>query len=73
MARQQLIERAVACLEKLSAQPQADAVLGEEIGWGWLRLAELQADHSAVNTGQIKVAEINYKKAVATLAAAHTQ
>ena len=72
-ARQQLIERAIAYLEKLSAQPQSDAALAEEIGWGWLRLAELQAGHSAVNTGQISAAEGNYKKAVATLAAAHAK
>ena len=72
-ARQQLIERAIAYLEKLSAQPQSDAALAEEIGWGWLRLAELQAGHSAVNTGQINAADGNYKKAVATLAAAHAQ
>ena len=72
-ARQQLIERAIAYLEKLSAQPQPDAALAEEIGWGWLRLAELQAGHSAVNTGQINVAEVNYKKALATLTAAHSR
>ena len=72
-ARQQLIERAIAYLEKLSAQPQSDAALAEEIGWGWLRLAELQAGHSAVNTGQINAAEINYKKALTTLAAAYAQ
>ena len=76
-ARQQLIERAIAYLEKLAAQPQpqpqSDAALAEEIGWGWLRLAELQAGHSAVNTGQINAADGNYKKAVATLAVAHAQ
>ena len=72
-ARQQLIERAIAYLEKLSAQPQPDAALAEEIGWGWLRLAELQAGHSAVNTGQINVAEVNYKKALTTLTAAHAR
>ena len=72
-ARQQLIERAIAYLEKLAAQPQSDAALAEEMGWGWLRLAELQAGHSAVNTGQINAAKANYKKALSTLTAAHAQ
>jgi eukaryotic-like serine/threonine-protein kinase len=72
-ARQRLIERAIAYLEKLSAQPNVDAALAEEIGWGWLRLAELQGGHSAVNTGQIDAAEANYKKALVTLIAAHAE
>ena len=58
-ARLRLIERAIVYLEKLSVQPQSDAALAEEINWGWLRLAELQAGHSAVNIGQINAAEVN--------------
>jgi eukaryotic-like serine/threonine-protein kinase len=72
-ARRQLIERAIGYLEKLSAQPQVDAALAEEIGWGWLRLAELLGGHSAVNAGQVDAAEANYKKALATLGVANAK
>lgn len=70
-ARQQLIEKAIAYLERLSAQSASDPALAEEIGWGWLRLAELQGGQSAVNTGELSAAEVNYQKALKTLVPAH--
>jgi serine/threonine protein kinase len=64
-ARELLIRRALEYLDRIKAEPGADASLQRELAQAYIRIGDVQGDASQANLGQPMAALQSYRKALA--------
>ena len=70
-ARKRVVEKALAYLNNMSAVAPSDQKLSQEVGTGWIKLAQIQGDFGAANSGEIEAAQNSYESGLRLLRAAY--
>lgn len=69
-ARKELVERGQLYLDALSKESSGDATLERDVGAAYVRLGDIQGNHSVANLGDAHAALASYQKARALLTSA---